>query len=135
MVSHLFYYQLALYALVWLFVMLHVTESKPGPPPPPAPAKRKRKRSTEPKAFAGLTYKPPCALCEHATAATAPRPPVRPDPMPPTNRRPRTMDTSRHFCPHTECDYRVVSLQRAGKYQSAYSTDVCHPVHGKVVSL
>jgi IS1 family transposase len=26
--------------------------------------------------------------------------------MPPTNRRPRTVDTSRHFCPHTECDYR-----------------------------
>ena len=106
MVSHLFYYQLALGALVWLFVMLHVTGSKPGPPTPPAPAKRKRKRSTEPKAFAGLTDKPPCALCEHATADTAPRPPVRPDPMPPTNRRPRTVDTSRHFCPHTECDYR-----------------------------
>ena len=106
MVSHLFYYQLALCALVWLFVMLHVTGSKPGPPTPPAPAKRKRKRSTEPKAFAGLTYKPPCALCEHATADTASRPPVRPDPMPPTNRRPRTVDTSRHFCPHTECDYR-----------------------------
>jgi IS1 family transposase len=26
--------------------------------------------------------------------------------MPPTNRRPRTVDTSRHFCPHTDCDYR-----------------------------
>jgi IS1 family transposase len=26
--------------------------------------------------------------------------------MPPTNRRPRTVDTSRHFCPHTACDYR-----------------------------
>jgi hypothetical protein len=32
MVSHLFYYQLALFALVWLFVMLHVTGSKPGLP-------------------------------------------------------------------------------------------------------
>jgi hypothetical protein len=38
MVSHLVYYQLALCALVWLFVMLHVTGSKPGPPTPPAPA-------------------------------------------------------------------------------------------------
>ena len=28
MVSHLFYYQLALLALVWLFVMLHVTWPK-----------------------------------------------------------------------------------------------------------
>jgi IS1 family transposase len=106
MVSHLFYYQLALFALVWLFVMLHVTGSKPGLPTPPAPAKPKRQRATEPKAFAGLTHKPPCALCEQETADTAPPPPIRPAPMPPTNRRPRTVDTSRHFCPHTACDYR-----------------------------
>src|SRR3989440_4832392 len=26
--------------------------------------------------------------------------------MPPTSRRPRTVDTSRHFCPHTDCAYR-----------------------------
>ena len=26
--------------------------------------------------------------------------------MPPTNRRPRTVDTSMHFCPHLGCDYR-----------------------------
>ena len=26
--------------------------------------------------------------------------------MPPTNRRPRTVDTAMHFCPHTDCDYR-----------------------------
>ena len=26
--------------------------------------------------------------------------------MPPTNRRPRAIDTSRHFCPHPGCDYR-----------------------------
>jgi len=26
--------------------------------------------------------------------------------MPPTNRRPRTVDTAMHFCPHTGCDYR-----------------------------
>jgi IS1 family transposase len=26
--------------------------------------------------------------------------------MPLTHRRPRTVDTSRHFCPHTDCDYR-----------------------------
>jgi transposase-like protein len=25
--------------------------------------------------------------------------------MPPTNRRPRTVDTSKHFCPHLGCDY------------------------------
>src|SRR5262245_13130385 len=106
MVSHLFYYQLALCALVWLFVMLPVTGSKPGLPTPPAPAKPKRKRSTEPKAFAGLTHKPSCALCEQATASPQVPPPVPPDPMPATNRRPREVDTSRHFCPHAGCHYR-----------------------------
>ena len=34
MVSHLFYYQLALLAIIWLFVMLHLTGSKPGLPTP-----------------------------------------------------------------------------------------------------
>src|SRR5262249_21356942 len=92
--------------LVWLFVMLHVTGANPGLPASPAAAKPKRKRSTEPKAFAGLTHKPPCALCEREAGETPPMPPPRPDPMPPTNRRPRTVDTSRHFCPHPECDYR-----------------------------
>ena len=53
MVSHLFYYQLAVLALVWLFVMLHVAGAKPSLPAPPMPAKPKRKRSTEPKPFAG----------------------------------------------------------------------------------
>src|SRR5262249_35860288 len=31
---------------------------------------------------------------------------VRPDPLPPTHRRPRTVDTSTHFCPHTDSVYR-----------------------------
>src|SRR5256712_1263304 len=106
MVSHLFYYQLALFVLVWLFVMLHVTWSKPGLPAPPVPAQPKRNRSNEPKAFEGLTKKPHCALCERDTAHLKPPSPVPPDPMPPTNRRPRTVDTSMHFCPHTDCDYR-----------------------------
>jgi IS1 family transposase len=106
MVSHLFYYQLALCVLVWLFVMLHVTGSHPDLPASPAVAKPKRKSSTEPKAFEGLTHKPHCVLCEQEINATAPAPPRRPDPMPLTNRRRRTVDTSQHFCPHTDCDYR-----------------------------
>jgi hypothetical protein len=32
--------------------------------------------------------------------------PVPSAPMAPTNRRPRTVDTLRHFCPHTGCRYR-----------------------------
>ena len=106
MVPHHVFYQLALFVLVWLFVMLHVTWSKPGLTTRPVPAQPKRKRSSEPKPFAGLTHKPPCALCEQAMGESAPAPPLRPEPMPPTNRRPRSVDTSMHFCPHTDCDYR-----------------------------
>src|SRR5262249_12985944 len=106
MVSHLFYYQLALLAIIWLFVMLPLPGSKSSLPAPPVPVKPKRKRSTEPKAFAGLTHKPHCVLCDQETGETNPPPPVRPDPMPRTNRRPWTVDTSRHFCPHSHCDYR-----------------------------
>jgi IS1 family transposase len=106
MVSHQFFYQLALLAIIWLFVLLHLIESKPGVTTPPVAAKPKRKRSTEPKAFQGLTQKPHCVLCEQEAGETPPAPPRRPDPMPLTHRRPRTVDTSMHFCPHTACDYR-----------------------------
>jgi IS1 family transposase len=111
MVSHLFYYQLALLVIIWLFVMLHLTGSTPAVPAAAAPAlpeplKSKRQRSNEPKPFEGLTQKPHCALCERDTASPKPLPPVPPDPMPPTNRRPREIDTSQHFCPHAGCDYR-----------------------------
>jgi IS1 family transposase len=106
MVSHHLFYQLALLAIIWLFVMLHLTRSKLGLPAPPVPTKPKRKRSTEPKAFEGLTQRPYCARCEHEPEPSAQAPPRRPDPMPPTHRRPRTVDTSMHFCPHTHCDYR-----------------------------
>src|SRR5919108_5447169 len=109
MVSHLFYYQLALLALLWLFVMLPLSwpmRSETSPPVPATPITPKRKGATEPKAFAGLTHKPHCALCERETGETPPALPPRPAPMPPTHRRPRTVDTSMHFCPHPECDYR-----------------------------
>src|SRR5262249_32278350 len=43
------------------------------------------------------THKPHCALCERETRETPPAPPPRPDPMPPTTRRPRTVDTSMHL--------------------------------------
>src|SRR5262252_8180105 len=109
MVSHLFYYQLALLALIWLFIMLQLSwpgRSAPPPNPPAPPIKPKPKRSPEPKACEGLTHKPHCALCEQETGETQPPSPVRPDPMPPTHRRPRTVDTSMHFCPHDGCRSR-----------------------------
>jgi hypothetical protein len=111
MVSHLLYYQLALLALVWLFIMLHLTWPTPGVTAPaalaePEPITPKRPRFHEPKAFEGLTAKPHCALCARDTVQPKTPPPVRPDPMAPTHRRPRTVDTSMHFCPHTGCRYR-----------------------------
>src|SRR5262249_43801259 len=72
-----------------------------GPPKPP-----RRTRSKEPQPFAGLTQRPPCALCEPETAHPHVPLPAPPEPMPPTNRRPRTVDTSQHFCPHEGCRYR-----------------------------
>ena len=102
--SPLVYSQLALLAIIWLCVMVHLTGSKPGRTTPPVPAQPKRKRSTEPKAFEGLTHKPPWARCERETAHPQAPPPVPPAPLPPTNRRPREVDPSRHFWPHLGCD-------------------------------
>src|SRR5712691_2416612 len=110
MIPHLFYYQLVILGLLWLCVMLHfawpsraaVSHQKPVEP---EPIKPKRKHSIEPNPFEGLPQKPPCALCEPETAHLTPCSRVRPDPIPLTTRRPREIDTSRHCCPHANCDY------------------------------
>src|SRR5262249_14185316 len=73
---------------------------------PATPIQPKRPRSNEPTPFTGLTTKPPCALCEREAAHPQPPPPVPPAPRPPTHRRPRTVDTSQHFCPQTGCRSR-----------------------------
>jgi hypothetical protein len=69
MVSHLFFYQLVLFALLWLFVILHLTWPKRSVTTPAAPAALQPltphcHRSNEPKAFEGSTHKPLCALCD-----------------------------------------------------------------------
>jgi hypothetical protein len=109
MVSQHVFYQLILFALIWLFIILHLVWPKPAvsaPVTPAEPLKPKRHRSSEPKSFEGLTQKPHCAPCERDTPSLKPLPPAPLDPMPSTNRRPREVDTSRHFCPHAGCDYR-----------------------------
>jgi len=111
MIPHLVYYQLVMLGLLWLCVMLHAVWPSRGAwsqprPAEGAPIKPKRQRSNEPQPFAGLTHKPPCALCKHEAAHPQAPPPVPPEPMPPTHRRPRTVDTSRHCCPHAGCRYR-----------------------------
>jgi hypothetical protein len=109
MVSHLFFYQLVLLALAWLFVMLHYTwpsDRAAERQRPPTPVRPPHKRSKEPKPFTGLTQKPHCAVCEQEATPPQSLPSVPPEPIPPTNRRPRAIDTSRHFCPHIGCRYR-----------------------------
>src|SRR5712691_4821835 len=109
MVSHLFFYQLVLVALVWLCLMLQwAWPSAPavvGPTTPEPPGPRP-KRHRAPKPFAGLTHKPPCDACEHS-GAPHPQPPASPPPhIVPTRGRRRQVDTSTHFCPNTDCAYQ-----------------------------
>ena len=109
MVSELFFYQLALIALLWLCCMLHGVwpsdrPTVPSPLPQPTPLRPKRRR--EPKPFAGLTTKPHCDACEHRSDShpqTSSSPPPR---MVPTRGRRRQVDTSTHFCPNPACAYR-----------------------------
>src|SRR4029434_1443727 len=111
MIPRQFFSLIVVLGLLWLFCMLHVAWPRQGGMTPqrtgePEPLKPRCTRSKEPPPFAGLTHKPPCALCEHEASHPTPPPPMRPDPMPPTNRRPREVNTSRHFCPQATCDYR-----------------------------
>ena len=111
MITQHVYYQLAVIGFLWLCIMLHYiwpsrSVVSPKLPTESVPTKLKRKRTSEPKPFEGLTQRPPCAACEHDAHRPKPSAPRRPDPMPATNRRPCTIDTSMHFCPHDGCDYR-----------------------------
>src|SRR5712691_7095085 len=108
MVSHLFFYQLTLIALVWLCVMLQwawASDSAACPIPLASPPPRP-KRHRAPKLLAGLTTKPPCAACEHATDSHPQAPSAPPPRIVLTRGRRRHVDTSMHFCPNPDCAYR-----------------------------
>ena len=101
MVSHLFFYQLVLVALVWLCVMLHwAWPSDPATcPPTPEPTPPLPKRHREPPPFAGLTTKPHCDACA-ATQCPSPTDPLSPaTPHRATRGRRRQVDTSTPFLP------------------------------------
>src|SRR5215831_15481711 len=109
MVSHLFFYQLGLVALVWLCLMLQwvwpsasvaacLTTLESLPP--------RRKRSREPTPFVGLTTKPHCDTCADASAPHPQAPATPPPRIVMTRGRRREVDTSHHFCPNPDCAYR-----------------------------
>jgi hypothetical protein len=110
MVSDLLFYELLLLGLLWLCIMLSWgwpdDRTAPGLTTPTL-AKPPRKRSRDPQPFPGLTHKPHCTACEQAAQEPAALPPPLPPP-PITSRRgrPRQVDTSQHFCPNPDCDYR-----------------------------
>jgi hypothetical protein len=109
MIPPFFSSQLLVLGLLWLFVMRSVTWPSPSGPPelrPTTPSTTRRKRGKESPPFAGLTHKPLCALCEQAATQPTPPPLGPPEPMPLTSRRPRTVDTSMHFCPQAGGAYR-----------------------------
>src|SRR6266568_7806620 len=108
MTPHLFFYQLVLIALVWVFLMLYglwPLEPAAVRPPPPKPVTPPRKRSCAPQPFIGPTRKPPCDACEEGVAPRR-EPPCAPPPlMVSTRGRRRQVDTSQQFCPAPDCRY------------------------------
>ena len=66
MIPTLFFYELGLAALVWLFLMLYwLWPNDPATRYPTRPQLRvPRKRSNAPKLFVGLPHRPHCALYE-----------------------------------------------------------------------
>ena len=116
MIPHLFFYQLAVLGLLWLCVMLHAawpSRCMTAQGPSAKPILPRRQRSKEPKPFAGLTHKPHCALCEQERAYPKAPPALRPEPVLPSNRRPREVETSRHFCPYAGCAHARREARRA----------------------
>src|SRR5262245_19172486 len=109
MVSELFFYQLALLALLWLCGMLHwvwLSDRPTVPSPLPPPTSPRRTRHREPTPFAGLTTKPLCDACEHGNALRPCAPSSPPPRITPTRGRRRQVDTAMHFCPNPACAYR-----------------------------
>src|SRR2546426_3083752 len=109
MVSHLFFYQLVLVAPVWLCLMLQwAWPSDPAAvcptAPEPTPPVPKRHREITP--CAGLTTKPHCDACAHASDLHSEAPRTPPPRIVPTRGRRRQVDTSTHFCPNPDCAYR-----------------------------
>jgi hypothetical protein len=108
MVSELFFYQLALIALLWLCCMLHwvwLSDRPTVPSPLPHPTPPRRTRHREPKPFTGLTTRPHCDACAHASDPRPHAPAAPPPRIVMTRGRRRQIDTSHQFCPNPDCRY------------------------------
>src|SRR5207245_10671404 len=108
MVSPLFFYQLVLVALVWLCLMLQwAWPSDPAAvcPTAPEPTPPRPKRHRAPTPFEGLTTKPHCDTCAHATAPRPQAPAASPPRLVSTRGRRRQVDTSTHVRPNPDCRY------------------------------
>jgi transposase-like protein len=126
MVANLFFSQLVLIALGWLFLMLHwLWRSAPAStrlttaPPLPLP----RERSKAPKPFPGLTRQPHCDACAQDVTRHREPPGAPPPRLVSLRGRRRQVDTAHHFCPDPAC-------RRCGGYfLETHGT----PFHGKRV--
>jgi len=155
MIPHLFFYQLVLLGLLWVFFMLHAAWPSQGTATqrrPVEPILPPRKRSRDPQPFPGLTRTPPCAACEQGHAH-GPQPPGCPPPrIVSTRGRPRQVDPSFHCCPKANCDYggwvglgniRANGHPNGGPWRQLHCTSCggyfqeTHgtPLHGKRVAL
>jgi hypothetical protein len=108
MMPHYVYSQLAVGGFLWLCLMLHDVWPRqdavsPQLPTAPLPPRSNRNRTSEPNPFEGLTQRPHCTACAHDAHHPHDPPPRRPEPMPPTHRRPWTIDPSRPCCPPAGC--------------------------------
>jgi IS1 family transposase len=109
MVSRLFFYQLALIALLWLCLLLQwawPSERAVIRLTPPALTPSRRQRRRDRKSFEGLTTKPHCDACEHTSASHPHAPCTTPPRIMMTRGRRRQVDTATHFCPNPDCAYR-----------------------------
>jgi IS1 family transposase/transposase-like protein len=88
--------------LILLVLLTHWRRSRrKTAPATPKPTRRTR----EPTPFAGYMRKPECERCEHEVVSHPQLPGAPPPRLTCTRGRRRQVDTTGHFCPHTECAY------------------------------
>jgi hypothetical protein len=106
MVSDLISYELVLFGLLWLCIMLQYVWPSDGPAGDQRtskPAKPPRPRSRDPKPFPGLIRQPHCDGCEQATAVLPlPPPPAPPPVISHTRGCPCQVDPAAQLCPNPD---------------------------------